>query len=424
MIPQLLIVPHFREKQTPVPLGVVLEGDTRLLIRCFAAEVDPAESERLRALRILDDLAAKGAWLMCQCTGKADGPIMYPQRTRGGQSRMLVRNYDRREHHEECPFYRLRSERIAPETPLVRVERHTGAFALLKETTPGETQEEEREGPQRAGERAPMLRRLLFRVIEEAGLNQFPATGPADVNTQYERLRQVLETLYFDSGQTVPLKDYTFVSLDRLEWLQERLGRKKPWPKPLEPQGFLIGVATEVGDRTLTTSKGTILQVAGKIARFGEENTAGPFIGMVLVGMDRNTKQYGALRAYIHPVHSSQLLIPVDSNLERRTMNLLKGLQSWLHRDKHLDVLVEKPLADMPTGRDTQPIRPDFLVKVNQKVVVVETMGYDDAEYLAKKSRTHPLMERIGKVVQHRSGEDADRLFKSEVSKAIFAANR
>jgi hypothetical protein len=186
----------------------------------------------------------------------------------------------------------------------------------------------------------------------------------------------------------------------------------------------MIGTATDTTDRTISTKSGVTLTVAGKVARFGEEGTAGPFIALMLVGFNADSQRFEPLRAYVHPVASSSLLIPVDSNLERRTLSVLMDLQSWLHADKAIDVLIEKPLADMPTGHDTPPVRPDFLLRVKGKAVVVETMGYDNAEYLASKQRTHPLMERIGPIVQHRSGEHADKALKSDAAKAIYAILR
>lgn len=419
---RLTIVPHFREGQRPVPIGSMADSDTNLLIRCFTGDGEPAEYERHRAQLVLDDLARKSAWLMCACTGATDGPILYPQRNRNGTTRMLVRNYDRREHDAQCPFHRLRSERTAP-APAEPMERHNGAFGLIKEIAVGEKDAAEREARGHAGERVPMLRRLLFRVLETAHLHKIQSTGPAPLKDQYEAFNTALGELHFDGGRTIALKNYAFTSIERIDWLKERLERKKPWPKPLEPQGFLMGAVSQIEDHSLVTSKGFTLPVSGKIARFGEDGTAGPYLVMALVGWDRDAQDWRALRAYAHPLHSSALLIPVDSNLERKTLKLLIKLQEWLLDKKSVRIIIEKPLADMPTGSRSPAVRPDFLLRVGMKTVVVETMGYDDPEYLASKARTHPLMERIGSIVEHRSGQE-DNEFFSSAAKAVFAATR
>lgn len=419
---RLTVVPHFGEKQTPVPLGQLPDNEAAYLVSSFTGDGEPSLREKELAMAVLDGLARKRAWLMCHCTGHADGPILYPQRTRGG-GRMLVRNYDRREHVQECPFYRLRSERTTP-APAGPLTRHTGAFGILKESLLPDATAPKRDGRAQPAERVPMLRRLLFRMLEEANIHRVPATGPANIYEQNNRLRDLLDRLYFDDEQTVPLKKFAFISLEHLNWMQERLAKTKPWPKPLEPQGFMIGTVIETTDRTISTKSGVTLTIAGKVARFGEEGTAGPFIAMVLVGLNPENHCYEPLRSYVHPVASSSLLIPVDSNLERRTLDVLMDLQSWLHADKGIDVVIEKPLADTPTGHDSPSVRPDFLLQLNGKTVVVETMGYDNAEYLASKQRTHPLMERIGPVILHRAGEQADKTLKSDAAKAIYAILR
>jgi len=101
--------------------------------------------------------------------------------------------------------------------------------------------------------------------------------------------------------------------------------------------------------------------------------------------------------------------MPVDSNLERHTFQVLTQLRSWLSQKKGIGLAVVKPLFDMSanTGLDEpdsdvdtsrESCIPDFLVEANRvpkggrSLLVIESMGYADPQYRERKQRTHTRM--------------------------------
>lgn len=421
---RLTAVAHFAQGAKPTRLYELSEADVAALLSVCADGAPATATQATTTAQILSALAAQKAWLACHCQGESlkDAPILYQQKTRAA-SRMLVRNYDREAHQEACPLFRLRSERAGAPAPSVRT-RHVGAFGILTKVGVAASRDPDDEpGPgRRSNGRMPLLGRILFSLLESAGLNVIGGGRYRSVPEQYAALRRAMAAATFDGGGEIPVSKFSLTTFDHPEWLEQRLRTSAPWPDPLVPQGFLVGVIAQVDDGVLVTAKGTRISVSGQIAQPGEE-TCGPYIAIALVGRGRERGPFEALRAYVHPVFRSSLLVPVDSDLERRTLEILLAQQKWLASLKRAQSDIEKPLSDIADDADGTGTRPDFLWRVRGgRTVVVETMGYADVEYLERKARTHAVMARIGCVVEHGHGESADKAFRSAVSKAAIAA--
>lgn len=381
----------------------------------------PSATDREQAANLLDKLADQNAWLACACqdSSLAKSPILYPQKTRTG-SRTLVRNYDRASHTEVCPFYRLRTE--SGDIPSHSVRKPmSGAFGVLTNATDGtdttENSPDERTYAGAVG--TPKLARILFTILEKAGLNVVSRDGPLGITPQYNVLRDALKTFSFDTGKQKNVSDYTETRVDEASFrsLARKLTHSTTWPPPLKPQGFLIGIVRELDGRRLICGKGSDLpEVRGRVVRPGE-NTPGPYLVIVLVGRLNNESDFSPLRAFVHPVMSASLLIPVDSNLERETLKILLDRQR-LQKDNYPFKLV-KPLIDLRVGEPETAVRPDFILDYGVHKVVVETMGYSDPDYLQRKERTHATMAVIGPVIKHGIDGDADRLLKSAIHQSM-----
>ena len=164
--------------------------------------------------------------------------------------------------------------------------------------------------------------------------------------------------------------------------------------------------------------RGDPIKVAGEIAIFGERDgrderdaevsARAPYLMMCLVGRRASRSRVEVLRAYLHPCMSERWLFPVDSTLERQTMMQLLALGRWFDFRCGVPLTIHKPLWDLargpaaPQGAEVEahePIIPDFIVETGEaataKRVVVETMGYAEAAYRARKQRLRPEMERL-----------------------------
>jgi hypothetical protein len=107
----------------------------------------------------------------------------------------------------------------------------------------------------------------------------------------------------------------------------------------------------------------------------------------------------------------------VDSNLERHTLDQLMRLRKWLRDKQGIRLEIEKPLFDIaglddpeyPAIPPREPCMPDFILRANpgpvggSATVLVETMGYADDVYRARKVVMHELMSQVAEapVVLH-----------------------
>ena len=104
----------------------------------------------------------------------------------------------------------------------------------------------------------------------------------------------------------------------------------------------------------------------------------------------------------------------LDSDYERQTLGQLRSVQSWLRRKHGVLMTIEKPLFDLrpPSLLDEPPrppLIPDFLVRAaagsdgtSHRPIVIETMGFAEANYRERKERLHGEMVRAcGPVLVH-----------------------
>lgn len=111
---------------------------------------------------------------------------------------------------------------------------------------------------------------------------------------------------------------------------------------------------------------------------------------------------------YAHALHTRRCPVPVDSGLERQTLDSLATCAAWLAKKKDAPVRclsLKKPLFDYTVTVDGEEcwVPPDFLVEVTtatdeKKAFVIETMGYQDEDYVERKSRQHRGMKMLGQL--------------------------
>ena len=215
------------------------------------------------------------------------------------------------------------------------------------------------------------------------------------------------------------LPEFLCTSPARLGELTERIGAASAGRfTRTRPHGVLIARIAAIGAGVLEPVSGSAIPVRGRLAVFAERADDGsatrtaraaraPYLAACVLG--RASPGAGepveVLSAYAHPCASERHLMLVDSDLERQTLAQLRSVQDWLGSRKGLRVVIEKPLFDI--GPDDTGVReavprppciPDFMVRATTadgapaRVVIVETMGFADEAYRARKRHTHALM--------------------------------
>jgi hypothetical protein len=277
--------------------------------------------------------------------------------------------------------------------------------------------------------RREVLATLLMQLIEEAGLNRIPADGKGpDLGEQYRRLRAAAHA--FELAESLPVAAYLCTYPPALPAFLDRIAVAPAARfKRTRPQGILLTIVTGVGHGQLVLGASESLPVRGRISVFGERDGHGhdrpadrsaraPYLAICLVGRPSADQPVAILRAYAHPCVGTRDLMLVDSNLERGTLDELRRLQNWLRVNKGVRLEIEKPHFDIaeerddPTGSETEPHEPcipDFILRAEgtaargARTVLVETMGYADETYRARKQAAHELMEHVARapVVLH-----------------------
>jgi len=375
-----------------------------------------------------------GRWFVCDCRPDAPcPPVLVP----------VAQTHIRRHqdahwpaHAEACDFFRDPAEQrdllhtytpAALERPLRLARAFDTAPVALEQTL----------RPISYGTNRPGLARLLVRLVTAAGFQHIPADWrPPLLVDQVKALWQAARRVELDPGVFLPA--FLCTSPGRLPELVERIATVPASRFARNrPHGILIARLATLGAGVIEPVAGAPIPVRGRIAVFGERaegetkterSARAPYLAACLVGRAAADGPVEVLSAYAHPCAGAQHLMLVDSDLERRTFQQLRGLQSWLLRKRGIRVAVDKPLLDLGRPQDGDaascrpPCLPDFVLRARpvpgdgRAVVIVETMGYADADYRERKRRTHQLMREAlprAPIVTHDfcgpAGESQDR---------------
>ena len=350
-----------------------------------------------------------GQWFACDCRGGALPPsVLVP----------VAETHIRRhveslwpEHAEWCDFYREPQQQVAVSASYRRVASQARSLGLVRRFDQAERPLDRTLIGSSREQRRPRLARVLFELIDRAGLNRIEAAGGRGIAEQFAALRSAAEDIWLDEGAS--LQRYLCTYPPALPEFIDRIDRTSDtrFRKTRRPHGLVVGVARDASRGTVKPWSGDPFDVAGEIKVFGEvdghnvarRQTIGaraPYVMACLVGRRQPGEAVQVLRAYLHPCWSERSLFPVDSDYERQTLRQLMRLRQWLSTKNGVDVTITKPLFDMAVDdADDQgvqePVIPDFIVYADGGGIVVETMGYDLPSYRERKGRMHPAMSRV-----------------------------
>jgi len=252
------------------------------------------------------------------------------------------------------------------------------------------------------------LAKIMMHLLHQGGLDIMPQDGilknddPREHYRQDDALKEAARGLMITSSRK--LIDYMALSLNGyyrlIKNLQSEIHMKE------RAQGVLIEVFERIEDNVLYPQKGEAIPVAGKLSVFGEHISLhrGPYLVIGLLGQpDKYSDKIEMIKAYAHPCAYWTRFMLVDSKLERRTLEILIKLRDRLKDEFHVTMTIEKPLHDVGPTLNNEPREvciPDFILRargeeVKHRMIVIETMGYNDPEYRERKQRMRPYFEHI-----------------------------
>lgn len=367
----------------------------------------------------------KDAWLQCSCV-PGESPALNSAKMREDTRKLFLSGFNH-EHALTCPMYRefkadddegaTRSgTRKSPGSSRVNYRsflpaddtdvtiRAAGASTTL---SPDRTRRKRRTS----------LARVLLTLIDDAGFNKIDRLHPKPTRPLVESLRlltAVTEKQEFMRSRTLSeiILFKPWMSKQALEAYMVKL--EKPdsqWPAKKARIFYQIFVTDEVSrDEAVYEVKGDKYHFTPEkgvsINGESQDGVRPPYL-VIAAYRRSSTGEVICSEAYAHAIYSRTCPVPVDSNLERQTLDSLFESALWLSRkDSAPRLSLERPLFDIEVTVDDEIgyVLPDFLISVVEPdgakhAVVIETMGYTDEDYCERKSEQHKGMRQIGVLV-------------------------
>lgn len=381
------------------------------LVRWYAG--DGTEADEAVGVALVKAIKQREQWIACDCLGaRVHPPLLAPAYLSMASTFYLRRltGQNRPEHDKACPFFQQQKLREKPPTspepkPVKPVDDF---FAALKPLGNHLAQKPDPDAPSSHGQTdsVPRLARLLWSLMEAAQTNVVEAIGQRpkpSIAIEHERLRNAAQKLLI--APEIPLARHLHhhPADFHARRIYARLRAATPsWPRNHEPQAYLCCFAKDVSGKRIIFADGEPIEVASPIAKpAGKMVDRSPYL--VLVAIGDHDSGYAPIRAYAQPIVDGRRFLPVDSNNERILTNQLLALQWTLH-ERGIATRIKKPVFDIDTPQG--PCRPDFMVDVldrpkgRRQLVFIEMMGFDTAEYAARKAITHPRMLSRAPVVE------------------------
>ncbi len=428
-----------------------VDGQTgNALMRAVAGVA--TDGDMIAARHLLAEAHQKNYWIACGCQVDGDKPLVVVAYRQDRDTYYLRRmeSQGRRPHAEGCPFTTRKETRLAgsqgtnkhpvdhcaTEAPLPD-DADLYTLNAQGEHISAEPNEPSMGASMDHSPSRPHLARIMFHILERAGVNSIgPERAAAlkeraklsgTVRDQYHAIRQAAEKMRLCDG--IALSECLWLHPDEItkarafHKLRSLSGR---WPANILPQGYLLTVVEDVADGHIQYRGGTKIRVTGEIRKFAPDNSVAraPYWVIALVAQAGRKGYFEVMRAYAHPVFNASLLIPVDSDYERETLKILLSMQAW-SMTNGMSPWIAKPLHNLTPPGSTSACRPDFIIGRKDapgRVVIVETMGFDDEAYRVRKARIHAdCMSTLGEVVTHSPylGPEHTSKFRHELASSI-----
>jgi len=372
-------------------------------LKCYANDNLSSEDKPLLE-QLMNQCRDLGYWILCDCDQEKEVLMTVVRREGGLMYLARLHRYD--PHHDSCPFKtnnayqtpgkQARSRPINLKKNLDFFKK--GELIENKDNTHTPRSKHQSSG----GKRQSKLSRLMYTMLFNAGLSEYSLDYPP-ITEQYKAIRKAMDDTSI--ANKLAFNTCFWTHPHGLTSINERLNKLsyKFLPKA-SPHGFGLFIAdkVDVSELYLTSSEGLIsLSIEGELMAVSGRmsKTDGPFLCMVAFSDCINENEFVAINAYVTPVASRRHLMPMDSRYERLVFNqLMQKLQYYWQAQKK-KVIIEKPLFDRVDKYNQEVrVRPDFILKIDNRQCVLEVGGSHEDDYLSRKKIMHEHMGFLGPV--------------------------
>lgn len=400
-----------------------LENEEESAVKAFyGARSALSAGELALASEVLQEMRRKEAWLQCDCI-PGDVPAMNSANMIKDTRTLFLAGFSH-EHAPSCPMHRPFSGEDGTNGTGTRTTAGSKRISYRdclppdesgsKIKAPGQPDVQADDRTRRT--RRPRIARLLLSLIDDAGLNRLASLHPlpsCSVRASIEALSHVAAEQEFARGRRLSeiVRFQPGLGDAGKEKLMRQLERPDShWPAGKTRMFFQIFMSDQVtrdqvvfrwpeGERTFLPERG--VSINGEAL----EGTRPPY--WVILAFRRGPE--GTVicsEGYAHALFRRGCPVPVDSGLERSTLEGLATVAGWMARKADAPSLcLEKPLFDIEVDLNGEKgfVLPDFIVTAlkadgSLHTVVIETMGYTDDDYCARKSVQHKGMRQLGKL--------------------------
>ncbi|HAV1871858.1 TPA: hypothetical protein JG951_003129 [Enterobacter hormaechei subsp. steigerwaltii] len=398
-----------------------LTGDEETAVKNISGRrISTGREEYFLAAEVLREMRQREAWLQCDCV-PGDSPAMNSANLMQDTGTLFLAGFNH-EHAVDCPMYRAFSGDAGATSSGTRKTAGSRRISY-RDFLPPDDAETTIKAPGRPAvpaddrtrrTRRSRIARLLLSLIEDAGLNRLDVLHPLPsrgVMESVSALRTITENTEFIRGRLLSeiVRFQPGMSENGRELLMQGLERPDThWPAGKTRMFFQIFMSDQITrDDVVFRWSGGEMQFRPErgVSINGEaQDGARPPYWVILAfrrGMDGTVI---CSEGYAHALFRRGCPVPVDSGLERTTLESLSEVAGWLARKSGAPTLsVKKPLFDIEVSTDGEKgfVLPDFIVTARmpdgkQHTVVVETMGYTDDDYCERKAEQHKGMRQIG----------------------------
>ncbi|MEI6094363.1 MAG: hypothetical protein WCR08_02680 [Gammaproteobacteria bacterium] len=400
----------------------------------------PLLAEDKKQVRTLSrSIYEQDLWVQCDCTERSK-PVFRFNRSVNGK--IYMHHITSRGNHTDlCVFKEKVWEKTkseAPQKPFVN-ESEPLNLVLKKAFSLGiKSKKFNTENNRNISEnQRSTLCNALYRLLDNAKAN---VINPQKIGSTFKAIQDAAR--YIEIQPQKKTSDYLYMHPSLVFKAAFALRSDKSfWPKDTSKHALLLIKARSFNEESiealLPNGETKTIRISQKIyrssGRLGARSS--PFLALILI-TDSVEKPYfyEPTKAFVVPCYSEKTFIPVDSHYEREVIKKLFALQFKLSK-RCVNLEIIKPLFDIPifdkrdNGHAIAYVLPDFILKTNEKTLVIEVNGSHEADYLERKQRTHQFMSAIGEVfsIDAYGAEKENRLMEAInqlMSQIIASLNR
>lgn len=354
-------------------------------------------------------------WILCKCNGRA---LIHVKSGKNYYYLFSRISEKRAEHEQGCEFKAVPSGQTQRGGDITKIRGKEYDFFAEKTGTRSEPKTDN-ESTQSVRTRQSKLFRLLRHVMRDANLHRIVNGQSPGYMQQRDAFLNAAKAINMGG---VPLHDITFFQCTpkALAMVRNTLFSTQ-FKKGQSKTALLVWIADtyEVNNDTLsfTYSQDKALSLPEcrtllHHARGDKED--GPFMIAALYKYGQNKEGKNCFSypsAYVMPILSKHCWMLCDSGYEREMASALGRIARQEWEKSCVESVIEKPIEPLEGVGDGNVI-PDFDVRVGAQRRFIEVMGYRTEEYIERKARVVPLMERIAPVdefIAYRFSSDEQR---------------